>query len=689
MEDFPANSQILRNTISMKNLLMACFILAAASCSTAQMTYSSKNKKAIALFEQGRDEPSKSIDPKTHGPNYAGGIALLEKALEKDPNFWEAHMVEAEMYEELNQPYKAIEHYRKALAINPNPTSGGATYFYLGTLEYSVGEYENATKNLTTFTQVKGAHPDNIALAKQIINDCAFAIEAMKNPTQFKPVNLGPGVNTKDPEYFPTITVDGKTLLFTRLIDDKRVSGPFQKQEDFYVSNLSTFNTWEAAVPMPKNINTLNNEGAPTISADGRNLIFVACSDESGTNYGENRKGKGSCDLFYTKRLGNQWVDPVNLPGAINTGNWESQPSLSADGKTLYFVRKVMTRNGRPDSDIYFSTLKDDGSWDTPVRLPNTINTPYMEESVLIHPDGKTLYFSSQGHPGMGGLDIFLSRMNDKGEWSKPENLGYPINTSADENSLLVSADGEIAFFASDREGGFGDLDIYYFIMPEKFRPVKTVYFDGLVFDAITKKPLPGKFSLVNIKTGKEVIKSEADQVNGTFTVSLPLNEEYALSVSYPGYTFFSQNFNMTIADNQESFHMDVPMVPLTASGTATALKNVFFDLNKATLRPESFVELNKLRDLLKANPATKIEIGGHTDTRGDAAENLKLSDARAKSVKDYLISQGIETSRLTSKGYGETMPIFSDEAIAKMTKESEKEKAHQENRRTEYKIVK
>lgn len=686
MEDLITNSQILRNTLSMKNGLLVLFLLALASCSTAQMTYSTKNKKAIELFEQARNEPGKSIDPKTHGPNFAGAIVLLEKALEKDPNFWEAHMVEAEMYEELNQPYKAIEHYRKALAINPNPTSGGATYFYLGTLEYSVGEYENAIKNLTIFTQAKGAYPENIERAKQVIKDCSFAIEAMKNPTQFKPINLGPGVNTKDPEYFPTITVDGKTLLFTRRLDDKRVA-VYGEQEDFFVSNLSTFNTWETAVPMPKNINTINNEGAPTISADGRSLIFVACADESGS-YGDNRKGKGSCDLFYTKRLGSQWIDPVNLPGAINTGNWETQPSLSADGKTLYFVRRIMTRGGRPDSDIYTSTLKDDGTWDTPVRLPATVNSPYMEESVLIHPDGKTLYFSSQGHRGMGGLDIFVSRMNDKGEWGAAENLGYPINSSADENSLLVSADGEIAFFASDREGGFGDLDLYYFIMPEKFRPVKTLYFDGLVFDATTKKPLPGKFSLVNIKTGAEVIKSEADQVNGTFTVSLPINEEYALSVSYPGYTFFSQNFNMTLADNQESFHMDVPMNPIV-SGTTTALKNVFFDLDKATLRPESYVELNKLRDQLKANPTMKIEIGGHTDTRGDAARNLQLSDARAKSVKDYLIQQGIEASRLSSKGYGETMPIFSDEAIAKMVKETEKEKAHQENRRTEYKILK
>lgn len=687
MARFLTNTQILRYSITMKQFILLLTLVSCISCSTAQMTYSTKNKKAIELFESAQEEPRRTMDPVTRGPNYRGAIALLEKALEKDPAFWEAHMVEAEMYEILNQPYKAIEQYRKAIAINPKGTQTGIVYFNLGTMEYSVGEYDNAIKNLEIYAQYKSANPEYIKRAKQLIDDCHFAIEAMKHPNEFKPINLGPGVNTKDMEYFPTITVDGKTLLFTRLIEDNKVANDYKRQEDFYVSNLTEHNTWGQAVPMPKNINTVRNEGAPTFAPDGKSLIFVACADESGS-YGDGRKGKGSCDLFYTKRLGQQWLDPVNIPGAINSYNWESQPSLSADGKTIYFVRKVLTKSGRPDSDIYSSTLKDDGTWDTPVRLPSTINTPYMEESVQIHPDGKTLYFSSQGHPGMGGLDIFVSRKNENGEWGKPVNLGYPINTSADENSLLVSADGEIAFFASDRTGGFGGLDLYYFIMPEKFRPVKTLYFDGLVFDVNTKKPLPGKFSLVNIKTGKEVVHSEADQVNGTFTVSLPINEEYALSVSYPGYTFFSQNFNMINPDNQESVHMDVPMIPITDQ-TPVALRNVFFDLNQATLRPESYVELNKLRDFLKSNSQLKIQIGGHTDTRGDAAENQKLSDARAKSVKDYLVSQGIDVARLSSKGYGESKPIFSDEAIAQLKTENEKEKAHQENRRTEYTIVK
>jgi outer membrane protein OmpA-like peptidoglycan-associated protein len=440
---------------------------------------------------------------------------------------------------------------------------------------------------------------------------------------------------------------------------------------------------------MPPNVNTVLNEGAPTIAADGRSLIFVACSDMSGdNNYGEKRTGKGSCDMFYTKKLGARWTDPINLPGNVNTPTWESQPSLSADGKTLYFVRRVSRRGDPVDSDIFVARLLDNGQWSTPTALPRHINTTQQEESVLIHPDGKTLYFASRGHVGMGGSDIYVTRLDAKGNWSQPENLGYPINTKYDENSLMVSPDGEIAFFASDRKGGYGDLDIYYFEMPEEFRPTKTLYFEGIVFDALTKAPLSGKFQLIDLKTGKEVIFSEADKQTGEFLVSLPVNKEYALNVSYPGYTFFSKNFNMTNPDGLEAIHMDVPMVPIT-SDKPVLLANVFFDLGKSTLRPESFVELDKLYDFLTKNPSVKIEIGGHTDTRGDDKENQKLSEDRAKAVYDYILTKGIEAPRLTFKGYGESQPVITDASIAKLATDKEKETAHQSNRRTEYKIVK
>lgn len=669
----------------MKYIILTVSIFFIASCGVSQH-YSTSNKKAISLFEEAIKAPNQTIDLVRRTPNFRAGIELAEKALEKDPNFWEAHLLAAEYYENYGEFPKAIKHYEDALAINPNHSTTGSTFFFLGNCQFHNGDYENALKNMEIYRRNRNANPQMLVEANNIIDKSDFAIQSLKNPSKFNPVNVGPGINTADPEYFPTITVDGKTILFTRRLKD--ATAMMGMQEDFYVSKSKDGKTWETAVPMPRNINTINNEGAPTIAADGRSLIFVACSDESGTYYGEGREGRGSCDLFYTKRLGTRWLDPINLPGKVNSYSWESQPSLSADGKTLYFVRRVSKPGEMPNSDIFVSHLLDDGTWSMAKPLSNVINTPYLEESVLIHPDGKTLYFASQGHVGMGGSDLFVSRMDKNGNWGKPVNLGYPINTQFDENSLMVSPTGEIAFFASDREGGYGDLDIYYFELPESLRPTKTVYFDGTVFDATNRLPLSGKFELIDLETGEQVVVSEADKVTGQFLVSLPLNKEYALNVTYPGYLFFSQNFNMTLTGNQDAMHMDVPLVPID-SDIPVSLKNVFFDLAKATLRPESDIELDKLVRFMENNSNLKIEISGHTDTRGDAKSNMTLSQDRANSVVAYLVSKGIATDRLIAKGYGETKPIIADEQIEKMSTEKEKEAAHQENRRTEYRILK
>lgn len=665
--------------------LVSCLLFLHISCSTAQSRYSTTNKKAISLFEEGQRAPqANSLNGR---PDYASGIELMEKALLKDPNFWEAHVVVGEFYEYSGKIDEAIRHYEEALRINPNHSPSGGTVFFLGNLKYEKGDYEGALKMMDLFMRNRNANPELLKKANEIYASSEFAIAAMKNPSKFMPVNIGAGINTADPEYFPTITVDGKTILFTRRINDSRVSGSFKEQEDFYISHLSENNIWMKAEAMPENINTINNEGAPTIAADGRTLIFVGCPDASGTDYGADRTGRGSCDLFITKRIGSRWLNPVNIPGGLNTSNWETQPSLSSDGKTLYFIRGTRGQGGVRSSDIYVSTLQDDGNWSVAKKLPDHVNSPEEEESVLIHPDGRTLYFASRGHRGLGGLDLFVTRMDENGNWSVPENLGYPINSQYDENSLMVSPDGEIGFFASNREGGFGDLDIYYFIMPEHLRPTKTLYFEGTVFDAVTRAPIPGKFHLIDLKTGKEVIRSEADKVTGEFMVSLPVNREYALNVEYPGYNFFSRNFNMISPDSLESIHMDVPLIPV-GDATPVLLANVFFDYGKADLRPESFIELNKLKDFLNNNPTLKIEIGGHTDTRGDDKMNQQLSQDRAKSVMNYLVSQGIAASRLTAKGYGETQPVISDAEIAKLKTEKEKEAAHQQNRRTEYKFI-
>lgn len=673
-------------------MLKSFFFLTAFLClhfsTHAQFRYSTKSKKAIKLLEAAQRAPGESLDPKTRGPNYREGLLLLDQALKKDPQFWEAHLLSAQFNENLNLYTQSIYHYEIALSINPEHSRYGSTYYFLAALHLAEGNYDKALKYAEVFMKNPNASEEFLKNAKEIRLNANFASYSLKNPKQFEPVNAGPGINSIDPEYYPTITVDEKTLLFTRRIADNRVRG-YQEQEDFFVSNLSNEGTiWQKSLPMPTNVNTINNEGAPTISADGKSLIFVACSDETGTYYGENRSGRGSCDLFYTKKLGTKWMNPINLPGGVNTSHWESQPSLSADGQTLYFVRGLRGKNTNGNSDIYVSELQSEGNWGAAKRLSDVINTPFSEESVCIHPDGKTLYFASRGHVGMGGSDLFVSKMDANGNWGKPVNLGYPINTKFDENSLLVSPIGEIAFFASDRTGGYGDLDIYYFELPPEFRPTKTLYFDGKVFDQVSKMPLPGHFQLTDLESGEIIIISDADKIDGSFMVALPINKEYAIQVTQNGYAPYSINFNLKIPDGSDHYHLDIPMNPLTSS-TENVLANVFFDLGKSTLRKESTIELKNLASFLKRNPLLKIELGGHTDSRGNETDNIRLSTERAKAVYNFLInSEGIVGNRLSFKGYGKSEPILNDKYIESLKTSEEKEIAHQKNRRTVYKII-
>ncbi|SFT74061.1 WD40-like Beta Propeller Repeat [Lishizhenia tianjinensis] len=661
----------------LKNFLILTLLFAfTAACGTAQMQYSSKDKKAVKLFEKARTAPD------------AEKIEILNDALERDPNFLEAHDLISQIYADQGEFEKSVYHEKELLRINPAQNFNGTLYISIAQKQFALGNYEDAVK----YTDMVINYPRRTVAdavmqeAYELQKSAKFSIEAIENARAITPINIGPGINTEYDEYFPTITVDGKVMLFTRKIPANNMMG---FQEDFFVSELSDKFIWQMATAMPPNINSPLNEGAPTLSSDGKSLVFVACESPAGIkDYGPTKKGYGRCDMFYTKKIGSRWVDPINLPGYANTSNWESQPSLSSDGKTLYFVRR--TGHGyEANSDIYVTYKDDKGYWSKAERLPENINTPFQETSVLIHPDGQTLYFASNGHTGLGGSDIFMSKKNPDGTWGDPVNLGYPINTKANENSLLVSADGEIAFFASDRDGGQGGLDIYYFEMPEELRPTKTLYFDGFVYDASTRNPLPGKFELIDIANDEVVITAEADKVTGEFLVALPTNRKYALNVSYPGYAFFSKSFDMTSGEDNEGVHMDVPMHPLAQENAIVELENVFFDLNKTTLRKESFTELDKLYKLLAENTSLKIEIGGHTDTRGDAADNQKLSEGRAQAVYDYLVDKGIAAERLKFKGYGETQPKISDEEIAKLATDKEKEAAHQQNRRTEYKIIK
>ncbi|HEY0977617.1 MAG TPA: OmpA family protein, partial [Flavobacteriales bacterium] len=326
-------------------------------------------------------------------------------------------------------------------------------------------------------------------------------------------------------------------------------------------------------------------------------------------------------------------------------------------GRTLYFVRGAQAQDGIRSMDIYVSRLGDAGAWSKPEKLGPNVNTPYQEESVQIHPDGRTLYFSSNGHPGMGGLDIFVSRLQENGEWGPAENLGHPINSGADENSLLVGADGRIAYFASDREGGFGDLDLYAFELPEAARATPVSYIRGRVTDKVTGKAVEADVELFDLKSGKLATAAYSDPSTGGFLVCLPRGRDYALNAGAEGYLFHSGNYSVAADAPLEPISLDVRLEPIQA-GSTIALRNIFFTTASYELLPQSNVELDKLLDVLRRSPALRIEVGGHTDDVGADAANLKLSEQRANAVRDHLIGQGIDAARISAKGYGETKPV-------------------------------
>ena len=667
--------------------LIIFIVLVAHNYVFAQFPYSTSSKKAIKLIQQAQKAPTAKRDPLTGALNYTEAIRLIDAAIKKDENFWEAYLLKGEFLEYQRKYAEAAKCYQKALEIEPMHSISGSTHYFLATCQYTIGDYEGSLKNINIFLKNPNSNEKWLQDANKL-KDCAiFSMEAIKAPKSFEPHNVGPGVNTPFSEYYPTITVDASVLLFTRRVKFM-VDGKQDEQEDFYISTFDNQNKmWADAKPMPNIINTAWNEGAPTISGDGKTIIFVACTDPSGVNYGGNRTGKGSCDLFITHKINGRWSPPINLPGKVNTSNWETQPSLSADGQTLYFIRAIRSREAKTNSDIYVAFLQENGEWSEGQRLPNTINSMANEESVQIHPDGRTLYFASRGHIGLGGSDLFVSKMDDLGNWSKPTNLGYPINTRFDENSLLVSAKGDIAYFASDREGGFGGLDIYWFELPREMQAVQTYYFEGTAFDAINNKKLEAHITLSDLNSGKIIFDGFTDAFDGKITLPLPINNSYAVIVNRDGYHPFSLNFDLRIKENAQSFLLDMPLNPIQ-SAAENILNNVFFDLAKSTLRPESKIELSNLAQYLKMNAQINIEIQGHTDSQGDSINNLLLSEQRANAVRDFLINEGIEAKRLVSKGYGSNQPLVSDEKIALMVLPKEIAAAHQKNRRTSYKII-
>lgn len=620
--------------------------------------YYSKNQGAIKTFEEGRKYYDSRQDDKA--------IRAFENALGKDSLFIDAWMILGNIFLESNRMDDAIRCYRKAVSIDPAyfPSNNSV----IGQLELRRGNYQSAKEDLTRYIELS-PHLTEVQKQEQnrYIHNCDFALDALRKPVPFEPANMGAGVNSREAEYYPSITVDQKEFVFTRDVPD--ANSMEGHQEDFFISVLID-STWQTARSAGAPLNSSLNEGAPSISADGRLLFFTAC---------ERPDGKGSCDIYLSQRMPDgSWSKPFNIGSPINTTAWESQPSFSSDGKTLYFVRGITNAQRVRQQDIYTSTFQADMTWSEPRKLPDVINTPQIEESVFIHPDNQTLYFSSDGHIGMGGLDIFFSRIGDDGQWTRPVNLGYPINTYDDENSLVVSADGKKAYFASDRKGGFGKLDLYQFSLYPDARPSLVNFVRARVSDAANRAPIAAEFEIVDVATGKVLISNKTDKKKGEFLACLPAGKNYMLNVNKQGYLFYSDYFECPKGtDRQNAYELDIRL-QAPKSGEKVILKNIFFDINKFDLKPESFAELGKLVAFLKSQSTLRIEVSGHTDSSGDKKANLVLSQNRAKAVFDYLLSQGIPETRITYKGYGDSVPVAGNDS----------EEGRARNRRTEFRIL-
>lgn len=608
------------------------------------------NKKAVEVYSRGLN--------KIENGEYKEAIDLLLQSTKLDTTYIEPYLSIAGIYGQLKDYSNSVSYFEKAFAKDSNYTLDSKLSYSINLA--GLGEFEKALKAINQLLDKNPPQNSTIYKAASFRKKTyEFAIQyAEKHKITdylFKPQNLGDSINTVQSEYFPSLTIGGE-LVFTRNLN--------YRNEDFFHS-IKKDGKWSFAKPLEGDINTEQNEGAQNISQDGEWLVFTGCNRP---------RGFGSCDIYISYLTSQGWSEALNLGGRVNSDQWESQPCLSPDKRDLYFASRQF--GGMGGSDIYVCHLQTNGKWSEPENLGPSVNTPGDEQCPFIHADNQTLYFTSNYWPGYGDDDLFYTRKGPNGAWSNPVNLGYPVNTINKEGTLFITADGKTAYYASDRSDSKGGLDIYSFELREDVRPYKTLWVKGQVFDKKTTKGLPSAVELIDLATKQTISKVQTDE-SGNYLITLPIGKDYAFNVNRKGYLFYSDNFFMSKNSPDSTYKKNIPLQPIEANASIV-LNNIFFDVNKYELKPESQVELDKVVQLLRDNPTIKIEISGHTDNVGKPADNLKLSNTRARAVINYLIEKGITNQRLSAAGFGETKPVADNKSEAGRAK----------NRRTELKIL-
>ncbi len=591
---------------------------------------------------------------------WSKAITCLDQLLERRPNAIDALLFRAGINHDKGNLAAAERDFESALLLSSDyePLS----VYQLAITEYKQEKYTEAVDHFEAYLK---SNPDQKRKkrAENYLSKAKTGAQLKANPVPFEPQSLGENINTKGKEYLPSFTADGQLLVYTVNYDG---------QEDFYFSIKDENDEWQKGRPFEE-INTPANEGAQSISANGKTLVFTGC---------QRKDGLGSCDLYYTEYKNGKWTDTKHPEEPLNTRFWESQPSLSSNGRWLFFASD--RPGGLGGNDIWASARQKNGSWGKPVNLGTPINTSGNEESPFIHPDGQTLYFMSDGHPGLGGYDLFLARF-ENGQYKTPQNLGYPINTAASEGALVVSFDGKTAYYTTNEKtipGQKQNFDIYQFPLYPAAQPKPVTYVSGKIIDSETEKAIAHAFVRVKEEGGGQApISIETDEY-GYFMIVLPAGKNYQFRVDAENYLFFSERFELKDVNNfEEPFHLQISLQAVGSSsitGKEVILHNVLFESNSSELLETSAEELNRLVQLLEQNTDLHIRINGHTDNIGDENDNQILSENRAKAVTEFLIQAGIAKERLRSKGYGESQPITDNET----------EEGRAKNRRTSFEVV-
>ena len=621
--------------------IIALLIVALTTLNAYPQAFTIKNKSAISHFNDAR----RAMNPEHQ-------LEYIDLALKKEKRFVEAYWLKAEIYLHIKQIDNAIATLEKADELQlPDP---GETRCRLAELYFRTGKYERALDKINEIVEY-----NYITRRDKLKAKYEFALNLYNNPTDFAPRNLAK-VNTVYDDYFPSVTADGQYISTTVLLPAVALFlEPELKryQEDIYVSHWEV-DDWGYSEPLDGPLNTQGNEGSQSFSADGRYMFYVQC---------DNKANIGSCDIYYSIRRGDVWTPPINLGEPANSQYWESNPSLSASGNKLYFTSRRPGGLGETDIWCVDVGIDRDGLLTTsnarPLGAP--VNTEKSEFAPFIHADNRTLYFASDGHNGMGGSDIFVSRLGDDGRWSKPKNIGYPVNTYGEESGFVVNGLGDRAYFASDNiendvsedneDNPRSGLDIYEIMLPQELRPDPIVYSPGRVYNAATGRPLETMVEIFDQRTNSQLFKSLSDGKDGSFTALLPQGGIYGLSVTNPGFLYY------TAAISTPGDSILVALQPIK-SGSRTTLNNLFFDYDSDKILATSYAEIARLTQFLYDNPKVNINIVGHTDNQGNAKYNLDLSNRRANSLRNALIQYGVAESRMTAEGKGSTQPIATNE---------------------------